>query len=370
MATTSEIIVAFADLEIPMDQAKAYLSLLGAGSWSEDEAQPEIGWLETEGLAFSELSDDNRLHFFPLDPTLVLTAFYYRQLWHYTSREGDISTLPASTQSRLLSLGRSVALLSTALADRSNRRQRPGGFVFLEGRSKISTFLVQLINDASEVFSVTAAEWTTNLPLIWAALVRRLANGMVYRRVCSELVLVAFGQAINRRDVFEVGVDLRVLPRSAIREVFHLATAAGTTTALLFHAEPLATDRKARATFIDNASLVRRFTERAQNYWSHAVPAGPLLERIDNLSAEYLERVKDSLGTMAAAVAREVFDYGVFSKPDTLGISDTAEVVRQLVAARFLLPLSLPIGAFGYVANIVDEVREILKMSYSDGVDK
>jgi hypothetical protein len=351
-------------LQVPRSHRVTYWRILNAGTMPESailetsEDPTSVRWLEAEGFVFRDVDQNNRTRYYPCEPGLLAQSLLNKCSWKY----GEFSAIPSEELEKVrghIEAVRSVA--QDVFQKMVVARRLPKGIVYLEGPERISNFIVSMISDASDIFGVTAAEWTSNLPLIWAAICDRLAKGIRYRRIVGEVTLTAFGHAINKRDVNEIGVQLRVLPQSLLTSPFYLIETPSAESAIAFNDVQLRRERRIEAHFIDHGRLVASFRDRATELWNMSAPAASVFDFLDGVRGEYLRAVKDDLGSYAEDLASQVFDWGIFCDfpPDPRSLC----VIEQLSVAKHILPYNVPIGRFPYMANILEPLRSFLAAS-------
>jgi hypothetical protein len=321
------------------------------------DTKEAMGWLENVGFVFSELEGNNNDRvFYPTEPDLLAASFNHRCEWGLPPF-GYLGGENCHGQEAIATLNRCAKEL---IADSTQPKRVPKDFIFLEGTERISNFIVRLIEQSSDFFGMSATEWASNLPLIWAALVKRIGEGLRYRRLAGEGIFVAFGHEINKRDVLEVGVNLRILQESQLNPIFYLATTPESEICLTFNDVQARLAGRREATSFANKVLVTRFREIAEAKWEAAVPAATMFRFMDELREDYLKKVQDTLGAQATEVAVQIFDRGVFA--DFRGCGNNEHVLlEKLNREGLVLQKDIGIGTSNVVPNVLGEVSKFLE---------
>jgi hypothetical protein len=321
-----------------------------------DSAEELAQELENSGFVIREIDDNGCPQLIPIDPVLVGTALLNRWSWHYPPFDHRRTTSPGASVPDIIETAKRLA--QRLLRDAPAHRDEAQGFRYLNGEDTISNFIAASIDQADAVFGLTAAQWTSNLPLIWAAIQRRLRSGLHYRRIAGETTIVSFGHAINKRDVLDVGVQLRATLASRLSEVYYLLKAKGRYSAIVFNEAQLESRRE--ATFIDNQALLHPLRERAEYLWETSVPAALIFDFMEGIKEEYLAKVRAELGQTVELIAARIFDRGVFTELDDVEPTERTLAIQTLADHGWTVPFSLPIGPFPFIANVVEPLRAFL----------
>lgn len=221
----------------------------------------------------------------------------------------------------------------------------------IEGAANIDAFVARILHEAQDVRAVSAAEWSSNLPLVWAALVQRMGEGMHYQRVTSPLGLAAFGWDINNRDISETGVDLRVSLTRTISP-FYIFTGDNLRSTLVF-VSPVRDDTQPRATYTTLGQLTERLSSIFDDLWCTAIPAQAILNRLRTYRPLYVERARQKCGEVGAHVAGALFDKGIFATFS----ADEEALLPRLIGSGLAVRSKYIIGNTPYVPNIVKEIE-------------
>ena len=221
----------------------------------------------------------------------------------------------------------------------------------LEGSPEIDTFVTQALHRSRMFCAVSAAEWSSNLPLVWSVVEQRLREGMQYRRIVCPLGLAAFGWEINDRDTRNAGVDLRVT-LMPMPSPFYLFSSEGWRSVLAF-VSPACGEAKPRATYTALGQLTDRSSEQFEALWRDSTPAQTILERLACYRRDYIKLALATSGVTASTIAGMLFDKGIFAN---LSASDLA-VVPSLIEAGLVLESRYSIGLHHFVPHIINQIR-------------
>ena len=233
--------------------------------------------------------------------------------------------------------------------------ESPASSRTLEGTTEIDSFLAHVFRETQEVCAISAAEWSSNLPLVWAVIEQRMRQGMHYRRIVSPLGLAAFGWQINSRDTSETGIELRVDTTPALSP-FYLFTGELFRSALVF--VPPANDASARrATYTALGQLADRLFGIFEDRWKTAVPAPTILRRLDSFRPVYIGSARKAFGERGVHIAELLFNKGIFSELT----ADEAAILPSLVDAGLLVRSKYTIGRTNHVPNITEEIARYVR---------
>lgn len=304
--------------------------------------------LENYGFVFRR-SRPTGYDLLPTPYEILIPSLLHRLDWSYPPFAGLPATERQQLQDDLLELREnSPATFSIPLVSPELPRT-------IEGAAHIDTFVAGILKEAEEVRALSAAEWSTNLPLVWAALVQEMERGMTYRRIVSPLGLAAFGWKINDRDTRETGVNLRVHLSPSLSP-FYLFTGPKLRSALVF-AHPTCDDTQRRATYTALGQLTQRLSEMFDDLWQTAVPAQSVLRRLRTHAPHYVERAHRFHGDAGARVATALFDKGIFAEL----AEEDQEFLSSLVDSGVAIRSKFKIGLTNCVPNIVDEIARYVR---------
>lgn len=243
-----------------------------------------------------------------------------------------------------------VQLRDTMPVSVVGRLKTPMGAQALEGTAEIDSFITRILPVTKEVSAISAAEWSNNLPLLWASIVQRLKEGMRYRRIVSPIGLSAFGWNINHRDTTEIGVNLRVSLKE-IASPFYLFYGDDLRSSLVF-VSSLQSQDQPRATYTALGQLTNRLSKMFDDLWHSAAPAQPILEQLKSYRPLYIDCAYQACGEPGKCIASKLFDKGIFSQ---FAESDEP-FLCDLVNSGLAISSNFKIGLTCYVPNILDEI--------------
>jgi len=327
---------------------EAYEQLLRNGSITIDRATSLthlsiITELENYGFVFREAASAGYI-FFPTPLEILIPSLLHRLDWSYP----PFIDIPENERECLH--GSLKQLLDDFPPRESSQPDAPKTAQVLEGAANIDTFIARILGDTRDACAISAAEWSTNLPLVWGTLSQRIKEGMRYRRIVSPLGLAAFGWAVNDRDTREIGVDLRVSLATTLSP-FYLFSGEHLHSAIVFGSSTVENSR-ARATYTALGQLTKRLSEIFDDLWDTATPANTILKRLQAHRSIYIERALQSCGVDGRRVAGLLFDKGIFSD---FSSSDSSHL-SSLVSSGLAITSNYTIGFTKYVPNIIDEL--------------
>lgn len=328
------------------------------------ERRENLQWLLKNGYVYEETDEVGNRYYTAINPYILSKALFDGFIWsrlrfHIVSKE-DMECLSPKDKTELHDFRKMCDDLAEILSRKSTKSMTEG-LMYLKGKEQLAAVLSDCImNTSREIFGVVVPKWTPSLPVIWESLKHKIYEGVRYKRISDELTFVAFGYLINKRDVDEIGVKLRVLERPKIREKFYILD---DKVAIVFW-PGLPTDFGFEATYIDNKSLVKIFLEKAKKMWSSGIPAEEALNFVGKLRCDFLKACRED--PLARMVAKEVFDYGIFSKFKgvPVGDQDVLKILRDLEKNGLVTKVKseyYPYGQTGYIPNITDDILAFIR---------
>lgn len=336
-------------LGMPETAASRYVELLQGSQPlqpTSDEELHDLTLLESLGFAIAENAPSGPKRYYPLDAALVAASLEHQFAW---------KSLPEGNKITKANVQRLCALISKAAAPRSPE-QIATPFSYIAGTAAISNFLATIIPQATNLLCISAAVWATNLPLIWAALKKRLEEGLDYRRVATLASFIAFGYEINRRDLLELHINLRVVTEQAPSPILYVITTSDATRVLLFNDVQLQQTGRKEATFVTHPRLVESLAEVAERIWISATPAIDLLAPMHQIRHRFLDAIVSRLGFAHAETAEAIFDYGVFADTSLSATDHLSALEREGFIQKTVLD---NLGISHYQASILSDLQEL-----------
>jgi hypothetical protein len=158
-----------------------------------------------------------------------------------------------------------------------------------------------------EICGITARGWLPNLALVWQAITAALRRGVVYRRISDLETWIAWGQAFDRRDVRDRGIQVRVA-RHVLLEKFYVMDGR---TSFVFESDSTPGAFVAAATRTTNAELAQRFSRRFEEIWQQCMDSNRLIAAAERLRPLFAARARERC-PRDVEIALEVFDFGVY----------------------------------------------------------
>ena len=362
--TTERLVEVMVRLGFTTAEASAYRRLIAPAVISDNAAigtdsPPDtvLVALEKAGLVARETSDAGAPWFEVVDPRIASRALYARFLWSHCPSEGHIIGLSDDVRTTLVrhredcSRFEALALPFVAVSGRSDSLE------MIAGESISESIAVSLAQTQRTIRGITLPSWAPHTSVVWETIRSRLRAGVSYLRLADEWTLIGFGHAINKRDVLEAGVNLRLHRREQFAEKYFICD---DRVAIIFWPADPSSSFPLEATRTMMPAFIGRCTEAFDGIWNRAVSATDLFPHIEELRCRYIASVLSALGDTCAAAAATLFDYGKFcyraDGSPQYGIG--AESLRELRAKGFVVPL--PTEEWALVPNVVDTVRSLL----------
>lgn len=325
-----------------------------------DDFGESLCWLTERGYVYKEMDDYGVEWYIPLDPRIVFKSVYSNFLWDHIATEDDLVCLKNEERENILYFKGNCDTLAKRTFKHYRRHHGGRGIIYISNEKQLSGVLSETILKASKsIFGVTAPKCLMhNISLIWECLKSKMASGIPYKRVSDELTFISFGYLINKRDIEEVGVCLRLVSKPKIKQKFFIIDDGP---ALIFWGDLPGKRFRFEATLVDNKALVRRFQDKAEELWQAGVTAKTALNYMLWLRKQYMEEVRQLLkNDNEIRFAEGIFDFGVFYKEQYIHLDreSAGRLITKLFNSGLLTQLdktSYPYGEMRYVPNIRNE---------------
>lgn len=238
---------------------------------------------------------------YALDPDVVWNAFIKGTSWKFvnTLTDNDIdvlmSNLPESHRVALQHFRESVDAIRKAAIELYSGT----AFVTMHrwreaiDSNHMSQVLAESIQQAkSRIRAVSKSPRLPHVALIWESLLSRLRESIPYQRVADLTEIVEHGLDVVRRDVEQVGIDLKVLDTNDIEHKFYLVDKS---LVIVFHTTGLREDGATIGRVTDQSEIITRYQKRFENYYAYGVPAQFVIDVLSQSGDRLLERA-DVLG--------------------------------------------------------------------------
>jgi hypothetical protein len=323
---------------------------------SSEEAS--INRLKDSGLLLVGLDEHGARQVVPVDPRLASRAIYSRRLWSICPSWVPITSLPTSDQKLIAALHRACRQVEEALSTIYKPAPRSVGFETVPS-AMVSQELAACLQRASKIIrGITVPSWAPDVAIIWESIKERIASGVTYRRLADEATFISFGLWINRRDVLEVGVNLRILPAAALRDKFFLVDDA---VAFSFWRPNPKKPFSLEATKTTLDMFVRQFRDSFDTLWEAGLPAEKLFPKMEPIRTNFAKRCRDALiGEPFPNFSEGLVDFGMFFQPPS--DAPTPETFNQAIQALRAanLVIQSPDGSERVIPNIVDDLKQIV----------
>lgn len=347
------------------EDANVYLAILlsysadgPASTLVYDLDNPAITRLKDSGLLLVQVDESGMHHVAPVAPRIASRAIYSRRLWTICPSWIPITKLPKEDQNRISALYRACGRLEESLSAIYKPAPRSAGFETVPS-DMVSQQLAACLQRATRIIrGITAPSWAPDIAIIWESIKERIASGVTYKRLADEATFVSFGLWINRRDVLEVGVKLRILPAAALRDKFFLVDDA---LAFSFWRPSPRKPFSLEATKTTLDMFVRQFRDSFDALWEAGIPAERLFPKMEEVRANFTKRCGDVLGTEPfAGFSEGLVDYGIFFQPSSEASQSNAfrQAMHALSAAN--LVVQSPDGGDRLIPNILEDLKQII----------
>ncbi|MDL1944717.1 hypothetical protein FBQ99_20510 [Chloroflexi bacterium CFX2] len=264
------------------------------GLWLDTARQEVDRLLELQVIAFDLVRKKYILY--ALDPDVVWNAFIKGTSWKFvntlTNNDVDIlmSNLPENHRIALQHFRESVDAIRKAALELYS------GTTFVKihrwretiDANHMSQVLAESIQQAkSRIRAVSKSPRLPHVALIWESLLSRLKESIPYQRVADLTEVTEHGLDVVRRDVEQVGIDLRVLDTNDIEHKFYLVDKS---LVIVFHTTGLREDGATIGRVTDQSAIINRYQKRFEKYYNDGIPAQFVIDMLSQSGYRLLER--------------------------------------------------------------------------------
>jgi hypothetical protein len=272
-----------------------------------------VAKLEKLGLAFSTQFDGER-QYEATPARLAMRSMVLDKLWREVPSEEYVRRLPPDMSKKLTQWEQrcmSCASRLEAFAPLpSPLRREPYRII---GDDAISGFLMKSVARGRFVLrAIVAPPWVGKLPMIWSAVTYIRGLGASYYRLSDQETFASFGYKINKRDMEDVGVELRILRRDPM-SVPKIYLVDDSLAAVLQK-----DDSGERCTVYENPQEIDGQKAEFKGLWDESVPAEILLEQLEEQRGTFIRNAKELLTNAELEAYGFLLDYGVFCYPSHL----------------------------------------------------
>lgn len=344
-------------------------SALGSLPLSRRRLEDSVEALVRLGL-LAQMRLDGHRHVYAVDPMRAWTSRIAQLVWAEATELAPIRALPVTRHpgtealrkrlERIRTIAVQVAAEIDPLPVRLVSAERdPRRMVVVEREELLASLMAEAIANArKQIRAVSRPPRIPQLAAIWDALTQRMTEGVRYRRITDVSELVSHGLAIVRRDLYESGVELRVIELSRVRKSFYVIDR----DLLVLKADAEAAEGQAtRGAVTRFHSMIGRYISQFERLWEDAVDARWVVPEIQGLADQFLQAAKGRVSHRSLEWLDSVIRFGRFAGPPDED-PDAAEIVEQeLRRVVDLVERGLAYGAvlpnYPNLENVLDTVR-------------
>lgn len=361
----AELLEVLEHLGVPTRAGEFYIQIAEVGRKFVTDLRSEFGggrkdllqdlkWLQDNGFILVQFDPARHKEAVALAPSIVARSLYARFLWRYTPLEHALSRLSPKERLTLERYGKLCQTMEELASEIYQPPDLNQTLVMYQPDECPNALAVALRDASQEILGVTVPPWVPNISVIWETLRERMEKGVRYRRICDEVTFISFGHLMNRRDVLEVGVRLRVISHERILDKFFLIDHNA-----VFVLHPMKRRRGfgLEATRLTAEAFVNRYRNTFELMWRAGISGRDLIAYMDTVRDSFLSRCQEAAGDVGKRLGAALFDYGKFCRPQYVGLSaqSIAPTVATLAQHSLLVPLSD--AGLRFVPNLFGEVR-------------
>lgn len=363
----NKIFDAFMELGIIKDEAEVYCDILSepqdANKLINKYPEREIRELERIGLVYIAMNEEGDEYSLAIDPEIALNAIYAQKLWEYVPEEGWNIIKQQNNKDIDKYYKAKEYLIKELIKQRISEGEYENGIISIPSKYSSNALALSISNSSNEILGITSPPWHPKTALIWEAIKNRIDKGVIYRRLCDEVTLLAFGQEINMRDVFEAGVNLGVVLRESIKEKYYVID---NKEAIVFVPGCPKEGFKLEMIQINLKQVVLLFKNKFEILWNNSVCSEIMLGFMQDLRKIYLEQVSAHIKDKDIPLIKGMFDYGIYFKPSYINMNKERMniILSDLHEKGLVIPFKY--SDIGYLPNVLDEIREYIKNRLSE----
>jgi len=157
-----------------------------------------------------------------------------------------------------------------------------------------------------------------------------MADGVVYRRICDLNEVVEHGLHIKRRDMEEVGVQLRVLEDEVITRKFYLID---DRYGVISWPDEVGDGFALAGQVVENTWLCRKYRREFEVAWEEAIPGDLVVDILEGAASELLEQAGRVLGLQGQEWLQKVVDWGIYARFPDLPDAERQRIEEEALAA-------------------------------------
>jgi len=358
-SSDEELFGVFTKLGISNASAELYCDILLKGRVLKENMVGTPGLideLERAGLLHIDMDATGKEYALAIEPQVAVNALYAQRLWEHTPLEGwNYTNIDAIALKNLYDA--KTYLISKLNQSHAITYIGEQGIKNIPADLSSNAISASLKQACLEILGMTSPPWLSNISLVWETIKDRIKHGVIYRRLCDEITLIAFGHQINLRDVFKVGVKLVVLPEESFTEKFYVRDKSE-----VFVFVPGGPNERFKLELVQVSlpPMVNVFREKFEVLWNKGASGENVIDFMNKLRTDFLKRSATGLKDNEKQIIEGLFDYGKFFKGRYVEI-------EQERLHTFLKDLELKGHIFsysdtelGYLPNILDELREYI----------
>lgn len=331
-------------LGLSRTQAGLYLGVLHSGGVEAVENRgDELRVLAELGLVRTELDELGRSFLVATHPRIAVSSLVNRIAWR--SRPPDTGRGTLAADQLVDEYMAANDALTSSLESLLERGETPALVAYEDGDAFAAALVDAIAVAELQVRGITARGWLPNIALVWGAICDAMKRKVPYNRLSDLGTWISWGDAINRRDVLETGVRLRIATQPVADKYFIVDE----TSAFVFETADPEGRFAGAGTMMRNRMLVASLVATFDDAWDSGIPAADAFDASERLRPDYLLRAEES-GADAVRVAERIFDFGVYCSYT----KDERRVADNLVARGLVRPVG---DAFGVEACLAPNLE-------------
>lgn len=342
-----DIALFFNNIGVNKNMAGPYFYILKKGPlayeeiksfYKKEDISSIIQQLISIPLVSFDLDKNMRMIYYALKPKMAFRAILDQELWKKTPPIRSSSAVQDTELKRLISKSKQIGNELNHFYQRRNLVDI-NSMRIARNENQLAVFLCEAIATATaEIVSVSSSPLLPKIALIWNELLKKIKVGVEYKRIIDLWEMGYHGYEIKRRDVKEIGVDLRIVEKERIDKKYYVVD---DKQVVSFNPDILNVNNFfLSGQIIKNKSLARKFKAHFYKLWEEAIPADYVLRYMAEIRSNLLQRAFVILDNIGLAWLKTLIDYGSFAEWPILDENRKDKIKKIAIKHKLVVPSS------------------------------
>lgn len=322
----------------------------------EREIHHGIHWLQENGFIFLTLTKEHTESITLVDPRIAFSAYFSRYLWNFVPDIKSAENLDTNIIIKISNFKKCCEYIAKKTSNHFAPHGINNGLLTIPDKSRLCNVLSNIILDAREkIRGMTVQNWTPNIALVWESIKNRIESGVKYYRIADIGTLVSFGFRINERDIYKIGVNLKVVDINKLDEKYFIIDE---DKLLIFEPSYNLNKFELKGTFVKNVGVIKRYIHKFESLWHNGFDASLILNFLEKYRSHMknIMQSKYPLDKNIKDLYFGIFDMGIFFKREYIQCSDEEynHCINVLLRNKFIEPITSDF--YGFIPNIEKDI--------------